>query len=181
MSTLGASWFSSSGINYIRGGFEMKSAARVPLAVLIPPPLLFVLTFLSGVGMQHLMPLTVSLPSIVKIGHIVGDGLLAAGILLALSCMAIFLLVRTTLIPFGTAAKLVTRGPYRITRNPMYVSLVLVYVGVVGLLTQAWPLFLLPFPRAINHRAVIPIEEARMREVFGDAFEQYCSSVHRWI
>jgi protein-S-isoprenylcysteine O-methyltransferase Ste14 len=159
----------------------MNSAAHVPLALLIPPPLLFVLTFLAGIGMQHLLPMTIGAPSIIRTGHVVGEGLVAAGILLALSCMAIFLLARTTLIPFDTAANLVTRGPYRLTRNPMYVSLVLVYVGMVGVFTQPWPLFLLPLPTAIIHGVVVPFEEARMREVFGDAFEEYCSKVRRWI
>lgn len=159
----------------------MKKAPSVHPMIRIPPPLLFVLAFLVGVGLQYLAPLNIHSTPIVYAGHMIGDALAGAGALLALSCVTLFILVRTTLIPFGTASNLVIRGPYRLTRNPMYVSLVLVYVGVSGILTQIWPLFLLPLPLAIIHGKVIPFEEARLRQVFGDDYEQYCARVRRWI
>jgi protein-S-isoprenylcysteine O-methyltransferase Ste14 len=147
----------------------------------IPPPLLFLMTFLAGIGLQHLAPLAVHSAGLAKIEHIVGGGLLGLGVLLALSCVLIFFSVRTTLIPFGAASNLVVRGPYRLTRNPMYVSLVLAYVGLVGILTQIWPLILLPLPVAVVNGIVIPFEEARLREIFGQAYEQYCTKVRRWV
>jgi len=148
----------------------------------IPPPLLFVLTFLAGVGLQRLSPISITSVRLLRIAHVVGTGLIAAGVLLALSSVAIFLLMaRTTLIPHGSASKLVNWGPYRFTRNPMYVSLVTVYFGVAGALGQVWPLVLLAFPVALIHRITIPFEEARMRALFGDEFDQYCSQTRRWI
>lgn len=63
----------------------------------------------------------------------------------------------------------------------MRVSLVLVYPGAVGVLAQVWPLILLPLPLFMIHAMVIPFEEARLREVFGDTFDQYCASVRRWV
>ena len=159
----------------------MKTATRVSPLMRIPPPLLFVATFFAGVGLQRLAPLTVHSANTVEASHMVGIGLLCCGALLALSCVGIFLAARTTIIPFGTASNLVTRGPYRFTRNPMYVSLVLVYVGVAGLLVQVWPLLLLPLPVTIVNMIVIPFEETRLREVFGGTFEQYCASVRRWL
>ena len=89
--------------------------------------------------------------------------------------------MRTTIIPFGTASNLITRGPYRFTRNPMYLSLVLVYIGVAGMLTLVWPLLLLPLPVVIINTIVIPFEEARLQDVFGAEFAQYCSNVRRWL
>ncbi|MEO6993639.1 MAG: isoprenylcysteine carboxylmethyltransferase family protein, partial [Lacunisphaera sp.] len=113
--------------------------------------------------------------------HLVGIGLVVGGVLLMLSCIAIFRMARTTLVPFGTATNLITRGPYRFTRNPIYLSLTLIYLGMVGLLVQPWPLLLLPLPLVIINRIVIPFEEARLRTVFGDAFQQYCAKVGRWF
>ena len=147
----------------------------------IPPPLLFVVTFLIGLGLQRLVPITVDSPSITEVSRVVGIALLIGGVLLALSCVVMFFVVRTTIIPFGTASRLLTHGPYRFTRNPMYVSLVLVYLGVAGTLVQPWALILLPVPVAIVHAIVIPFEEARMGEVFGGAFQKYCANVRRWI
>ena len=63
----------------------------------------------------------------------------------------------------------------------MYVSLVLVYLGEAGILAQAWPVLLLSLTVAYVHRTVIPVEEARLREVFGDTYAQYCARVRRWL
>lgn len=159
----------------------MKATIRVPPVMRIPPPLLFVIAFFAGLGLQRFAPLTVHSPGIVRVSHAIGAGLLIGGVLLALSCVGIFLLARTTLIPFGAASSLITRGPYRFTRNPMYLSLTLVYLGAVGMLVQPWPLLLLPVPVAIVDRIVIPFEEARLRALFGDVFQEYCVRVRRWV
>ena len=159
----------------------MKTSAPVHLIMRIPPPLLFVATFFAGVGLQRLEPLTVHSGNVVQVGHVVGIGLLACGVLLALSCVGMLLGARTTIIPFGTASNLVTRGPYRFTRNPMYVSLVLIHIGVAGVLVQVWPLLLLLLPVTLVNGIVIPFEETRLREVFGSAYEQYCARVRRWL
>ena len=158
----------------------MSTDLRIPLVVRIPPPLLFVVTFFAGLGLQRLVPLDVPV-SVASVSRPIGIGLVICGALLALSSIGMFLVGRTTIIPHASASRLMTRGPYRWTRNPMYVSLVLVYVGVVGVLAQPWPLLLLPLPVALVNAIVIPVEEARLREIFGDAFQQYCARVRRWI
>ena len=147
----------------------------------VPPPAWFAAAFFAGWGVQFLVPLTIHSPTVARISHAIGFGLLVCGGLLALSCLGIFLLARTTFIPFGRASTLITRGPYRATRNPMYVSLVLAYLGGAGLLVQFWPLLFLPVPLAILNWIVIPFEEARLREAFGSAYEEYCAKVRRWI
>ena len=157
----------------------MKNTVRVPIIMRIPPPLIFVAVFFMGFGLQQLVPITLNSTNVISAGHMIGLGLVICGGLLALSCVGIFLGARTTIIPFGSASSLVTRGPYRLTRNPMYVSLMLAYLGVVGLLIQPWSLFLLPLPVAVMHTVVIPFEEARLREVFGSEFHQYCANVRR--
>jgi protein-S-isoprenylcysteine O-methyltransferase Ste14 len=159
----------------------MNTVVRIHPVMRIPPPLLFVLTFLAGVGLQQLLPIPAPPAAIARIGHFLGFGLLDAGILIALSCVGLFFWTRTTIIPHRTASKMVTRGPYRLTRNPMYLSLTLAFLGVAGILTQVWPLILLPIPVLVMHRVVIPFEEARMRDAFGESFEAYCGQVRRWL
>lgn len=158
----------------------MKPDVRIPPLVRFPPPLLFVVTFFAGLGVQRLLPLDVP-ANVAAVSRPLGIVLVICGVLLALSCVGMFLVGRTTIIPHASASKLMTGGPYRWTRNPMYVSLVLVYLGVVGVLAQTWPLLLLPLPVAIVNAIVIPFEEARLREVFGGAFQEYCARVRRWI
>jgi len=147
----------------------------------IPVPWVFVLTYLAGVGLQYLVPLTINSTDIILISHIVGIILLIGGVPLAVWSLGIFRAARTTTVPFEAASKLVTWGPYRFSRNPMYVSLVLIYLGEAGLQVQIWPLLLLPLTVAYIHGTVIPVEEARLREVFGDAYKLYCARVRRWI
>ena len=159
----------------------MTTTARIPLAIRIPPPLLFAIVFLVGLGLQRLAPITLDSSSVAAASRVIGIALLVGGALLALSCFVMFMVLRTTIIPSGTASRLLTHGPYRFTRNPMYLSLVLVYVGVAGTLVQPWPLLLLPVPVAIVNAIVIPFEEARLRDVFGEEFQKYCANVRRWI
>jgi protein-S-isoprenylcysteine O-methyltransferase Ste14 len=159
----------------------MTHTSQIPLVMRIPPPLLFVATFFAGVGLQHLVPVPLGTGSLASIEHLAGIALIVSGAALALLAAGTFLLRRTTLIPFSSPSKLVIEGPFRFTRNPMYVSLVLVYLGVAGDLAQFWPLLLLPLPVLVIQRVVIPFEETRMRERFGEQYEQYCSRVKRWI
>jgi protein-S-isoprenylcysteine O-methyltransferase Ste14 len=146
----------------------------------LPPPLLFVVTFFAGIGLERLVPLQIP-SSVAAVSRPIGIGLLACGVLLAVACVGMFLVGRTTIVPHGEASRLITHGPYRLTRNPMYVSLALTYLGVACMLVQPWSLLLLPFPVALVNAIVIPFEEARLREIFGDEFRQYCSQVRRWI
>lgn len=159
----------------------MSAGDRVPPIMHIPPPAWFALAFFAGWGLQFLVPFAIHSQPVAGIIHDIGFGLLVLGGLLALSCLGIFVLARTTFIPFGRASSLITRGPYGFTRNPMYVSLVLAYLGGVGLLAQPWPLLFLPVPLVVLNRIVIPFEEARLRETFGIAYEAYCAKTRRWI
>ena len=63
----------------------------------------------------------------------------------------------------------------------MYVGLIVAYFGEAGLLKQAWPIALLLLTIVYLNYVVIPLEEARMNEVFPGEYERYKSEVHRWI
>jgi protein-S-isoprenylcysteine O-methyltransferase Ste14 len=88
---------------------------------------------------------------------------------------------RTTLHPTGQPARLVVSGAHARSRNPMYLSLAVVYVGLALALGRAWPLALVIVPWASMNWVVIPFEEARLRETFGEDYADYCRRVRRWI
>jgi protein-S-isoprenylcysteine O-methyltransferase Ste14 len=75
----------------------------------------------------------------------------------------------------------VTSGPYRFTRNPMYVGLTCVYLGEAGLLKQIWPVLFLPLMIAYLNWTVIPLEEGKLTEAFRGDYLEYRSRVRRWI
>jgi protein-S-isoprenylcysteine O-methyltransferase Ste14 len=146
----------------------------------VPVPWVFILTYLVGVGLELAWPSRI--PESAALACRVGGGLLlGTGAVVAAWCLLIFWRERTTTVPGKLSARLVTWGPYRFSRNPMYVSLVMVYLGEAGILMQAWPVACLPFMVAYLNWIVIPVEESKLREVFGETYEQYCARVRRWL
>lgn len=76
---------------------------------------------------------------------------------------------------------LIVDGPYRYTRNPMYLGLVLVTLGV-AVWVGAWPMFLAPVAVFATANWVhIPFEEAKMRRQFDGAYDEYLRQVRRWV
>ncbi len=110
-----------------------------------------------------------------------GFGVFAIGAGLAGWGWFIFHNARTTTIPGKTSAMLVTWGPYRFTRNPMYVGLSIAYFGEAAILHQIAPLVFLPLTIVYLNRVVIPVEEERLSAVFGAEYEQYQNRVGRWL
>jgi protein-S-isoprenylcysteine O-methyltransferase Ste14 len=81
----------------------------------------------------------------------------------------------------STNRVLVVDGPYRYTRNPMYLGLVLVTLGI-AIWVGAWPMFLVPIATfATANWAHIPFEEAKMRRQFAAAYDEYVGRVRRWL
>jgi len=76
---------------------------------------------------------------------------------------------------------LVTRGPYRFTRNPMYLGLLILAFGI-AVWIGAWPMFIAPVAVfAVANWVHIPFEEAKMRRQFGAAYDDYIAQVRRWL
>jgi protein-S-isoprenylcysteine O-methyltransferase Ste14 len=140
----------------------------------------FVIVYLLGAALERIRPRSVS-PDAALVSTIAGVVLFSAGAVIAGWALAIFYNARTTTVPGETSKTLVTWGPYRFTRNPMYVALTLAYLGEAGLLTHIYPIVLLPLVIAYLNWTVIPIEEARLKEVFGAEYDRYRSTVRRWF
>lgn len=146
--------------------------------VRFPPPLLYVAGLGLGILLQALWPL----PAWSR----------AVGVLLALPCtalcfvfcgwaIALFRQSRTSLVPIVPTATLVTRGPYRVTRNPMYVGLAFLYAGTALYFRLSWGLLLLPLVLVAVYRLVIVREERYLERRFGEAYTRYKRQVRRWL
>ncbi|HET7108904.1 MAG TPA: isoprenylcysteine carboxylmethyltransferase family protein [Candidatus Acidoferrum sp.] len=146
----------------------------------VPVPWVFVLSYLLGAALESVRP-SPRFPTAAQAITIVGGVLFVLGAIIAGWGLLIFRKVRTTTVPGQTSTNLVTWGPYRFTRNPMYVGLVLAYLGEAALLKQIWPLVVLPFTLLYLNTTVIPLEEAKLQEVFPEEYEQFRSRVRRWL
>jgi protein-S-isoprenylcysteine O-methyltransferase Ste14 len=87
----------------------------------------------------------------------------------------------TSVDPRETVNSLVTGGPYRFTRNPIYLGLFLIYLGFTLLAGTLWGLIASPFLIWTITQAVIHAEEIYLEEKFGEQYKQYRSRVRQWI
>jgi protein-S-isoprenylcysteine O-methyltransferase Ste14 len=145
----------------------------------MPVPWVFIAGYLLGVGVQLLVPVHLSAPAAALALRVAGGVLFLTGAGFMAWPLLMFRKAATTTVPGQTPNELVTTGPYRLTRNPMYVGLVLAYLGEAGLLVQTWPLLFLPLAVAYVNWFVIPVEEATLRRF--DGYAKYAASVRRWV
>jgi len=160
-----------------------KKTTSNPAKILlrIPVPWVFVLTYLVGLALQFIFPFNIGSQETLLLIQIVGVVLFGIGAYFAARSLIIFHKAQTTTTPGESSKKLVTWGPYRFSRNPMYVSLILAYIGEAGFLTQAWPLLVLPLMLVYVNRIVIPLEEEVLQRDYNDEYTNYCSKVRRWL
>lgn len=145
----------------------------------VPPPIWALVYLLGGVGISYLAgwPLVTGLPFVP-----LAIALIVLGIALSVSSAVLFRRDGTELNPTSaTNRKLITSGPFGLTRNPMYLGLVIVTFGI-ALWVGAWPMFLAPIATFATVNWVhIPFEETKMHSQFGEEFDAYVRRVRRWI
>ena len=159
----------------------MDEDARGP-NVLIPPPLLFAMPLLTGFIVQHFVPIRIVhglYPE--RIIRLVGWAEIAIALALNGWAIATFNRLRTSVIPRRRARTLVYEGPYKLTRNPMYLGFTVLYLGITFIANAFWPLLFLPEAIALTYLFAIRREEAYLTREFGDSYREYCSKVRRWI
>ncbi len=159
-------------MNRGRGGGSVVRRLMV-----VPVPWIFVLAYLIGVGLEYGVQIRIEASP----PFWVGAAVFGAGLGLAGWGWGLFQHAGTTRVPGEASAALVTSGPYRVSRNPMYVGLSVAYVGEALMLRQVWPTVMLLAVLLYLDRVVIPVEETRLRAVFGDSYERYCNTVRRWV
>lgn len=87
----------------------------------------------------------------------------------------------TTVMPFEEPNALVTGGVFGLTRNPMYLGIMLILLGIVMLLGSATPFAVVPIAGVLFDRLFISPEERMLERTFGDQFREYRKRVRRWI
>jgi protein-S-isoprenylcysteine O-methyltransferase Ste14 len=155
-----------------------RTAPPASPGVHFPPPFLYVGVFLVGLLLQMVIPV-VPLPRVPS--RVVAALLLAAGFGLIAWSMGLFTRAGTSPLPMRPAAALVRSGPYRWSRNPMYLGMLLLYAGVALLFDVFWALVLTPLVPALVVWLVIRREERYLEERFGGEYRRYQEQVRRWI
>jgi protein-S-isoprenylcysteine O-methyltransferase Ste14 len=154
------------------------SAEHDTPGVIAPPPLIYLGGLLIGFGLQALLAPT-SVPELVR--WPLGGALIVIGAFLARAFFRAFTSAGTPVSPYSTPRKLVTGGPYRISRNPGYLGMALVYAGIAVIAESLWPLAILAVVLAVVDRGVIAREERYLERKFGAEYLAYRSRVRRWL
>ncbi len=148
--------------------------------VYLPPPLLYVLIFLLSVLVQKQFPLPLVFFT-TNISFVLAIIFVIAGLCIVLPALIKFFRTKNTLIPFLPANSLQTTGIYSITRNPMYLGLLFLYIGIGFLKGNFYTMMLIPLVILAVDYLVIVKEEKYLIRAFGNDFLEYMKNVRRWI
>ncbi len=146
--------------------------------VIVRPPLLYGAAFIAVLVLRWFWPVPI-------LGHAMTPWL---GLVLLLLGLAIVIPGRRALHAAGTnvnpslpTTAIVASGPFRFSRNPLYVGLTLLYCGLTLAFNTWWGLVLLVPILIIMHRGVVLREERYLQQKFGETYRQYCSRVGRYL
>lgn len=157
---------------------EARSDQRVDSAgVRIPPPLVFIAMYLLGWLVQSRIPAPF-LPTPLALA--LGGMLLVAWLALVATSIPTMIRRGGTLNTSAPSSALVTTGVYRVTRNPMYLSLVLLYLALMLLARMLWPLAFLPLALVYTQITILR-EERYLERAFGASYLDYRARVRRWL
>ena len=149
--------------------------------VAIAPPLLFLGALAMGCVLSLILPIGPGLGAANGLALAVGLTFIALGFALVALSFRRFRMAGTSVVPGEPATALIMEGPYRFTRNPIYIGFVLIYFGFVIVLTSLWVLLLLLPVAIVLQRGVVEREEAYLERQFGAAYRKYKARVPRWL
>jgi protein-S-isoprenylcysteine O-methyltransferase Ste14 len=163
-------------------GFAKVVENRDSAAVRIFPPVIPVLIIALGIGLNRLWPIEPLLEISEPLRYWIG-GLIVTCAMVGLGGWSILVmrLDGQSENPWKPTFNIIDRGPFRLTRNPMYLQMVLVCFGVGIALMNWWLLLLTPLCGWLLQRLAINPEEEYLEQKFGDSYLAYKERVRRWL
>lgn len=146
--------------------------------VIAPPPLIYLVPLAVGLVLHFLFPIRF-MPQ--GAGYLLGGLLIAIALVISVSAERMMRKAHTSVKPTVPTTALVVTGPFRFTRNPLYLGLTLFYAGIAILAQAVWALVLLPVVLVVVQRGVIEREERYLEQRFGAEYTRYKRSVRRWL
>ena len=146
--------------------------------VVAPPPMIYAGALALGLLTNRLYPIAF-LPR--SVSRALGLPLVFAGLAIGLLGFRELRRAETNVDPYKPATAIVTGGPYRLTRNPLYIGMTLIYGGVTALSNALPPVLLLPAVLHLMQHGVIEREERYLERKFGGEYLAYKERVRRWL
>jgi len=161
-----------------RGGTSMTDLKSDRPGVIAPPPLIFLAGIILGVGLDLFWPGSFW-PVYAR--YWFGGALIFAGFSGAFLAFMRFRAAGTHIEPYKPTTAIVTDGLFGVSRNPIYLSMVAVTVGIGLALDNFWVLVMLAPVLVVMHYGVITREERYLTAKFGDEYLNYKNTVRRWL
>ena len=155
----------------------MKTTEQDNAGVIAPPPLIFAGALGLGLLLQRMLPLRFAK----RRRPFMGIFLAATGLALGTTAFRTMRDAQTSPHPQEPVTAIVSTGPFQLSRNPIYLSMTLLYSGIAVLSNALWPLLLLPIVLRLINRGVIDREEAYLERKFGAEYMTYKQRVSRWL
>ena len=144
----------------------------------VPPPILLLAVIIVGYCLQQLWALELTNGS----GwYVAGWAIIGVSAIILAAGWAQFYRAKTNVLHNKPASYVIQNGLYRFSRNPIYVSGLLLQLGVALLTNNLWIVLLVPVSKIIFDRYVIGREEAYLERAFGEVYVDYRRSVRRWL
>jgi len=158
-----------------------RANTRETAGVAVRPPLLFLSGLIVGAIAGWLLPLDAGAALAGPPRWIAGAAVGLLGVALMAWALRLFSASGTPVQTSRATNTVVTTGPYRFSRNPIYIGLSLIYAGIALGLALWWALVLLPVLWIILHFGVVRREEAYLEARFGEAYKSYRSRTRRYL
>jgi protein-S-isoprenylcysteine O-methyltransferase Ste14 len=159
----------------------MDNELRDNPGLIAPPPLIYAVALVIGLILHALYPvhLVHFLPHLARV--LLGCSLAGLAFTIATFTIRAMMRAHTNVDPTQPTTVLVVEGPFRLTRNPLYLSMTLLYTGISILVNTLWSMLLLPVILVAMRKGVIDREEQYLERKFGEQYLRYKARVHRWI
>lgn len=146
--------------------------------IVAPPPLLYLAALVLVFALQWSWPLPILNLAVTSW---LGWAALVLGLALNLWGVWSMKRARTPINPYRAVENIVTAGAFRLSRNPLYVGLDLVLLGVALMLDSLWGIVVLLVVLVVMHFGVILPEERYLEEKFGEPYRRYLAAVRRYL
>lgn len=142
------------------------------------PPVWFLLSIVLMIGLHLWLPLKqLFFPPITYLGMVA----IAIGIAIVLFCAYLFHQKNTTIKPFQESSYLVREGIFNYSRNPIYLGMIAILIGLWSFLGSLTPVFIIPVFAWLIQEMFIKQEEQMLDDKFGEEYREYKATVRRWI
>jgi len=155
----------------------MQTTEQDNAGVIAPPPLIYLGALGLGLLLHRILPLRFAR----RRKPFMGIVLAVSGLTLGITAFRTMRGAQTSPNPREPVTAIVATGPFQLSRNPIYLSMTLLYSGIAVLRNALWPLLLLPFVLRLINSGVIEREERYLERKFGAQYLAYKQRVRRWL